>query len=150
MILINELSVFFKSEEREKIASELFALQLGDRIESSQSNSERDTFFWQIITITFVCDGEYISFFNETRSFWHLPSLRATVDYDSDNFCFKEREKESSTTRQTYRCRSSLSWTFIVAGDTFWLVIHQIRQTFLRLWALITAKSLCKAKTKIN
>lgn len=69
MILINELSVFFKSEEREKIASELFALQLGDRIESSQSNSERDTFFWQIITITFVRDGEYISFFNETRSF---------------------------------------------------------------------------------
>jgi hypothetical protein len=51
---------------------------------------------------------------------------------------------ELSCNEGTYRCRSSLSWTFVIAGDTFWLVRHQIQQAFLGFGALIAVCSLCK------
>lgn len=46
--------------------------------------------------------------------------------------------------KETYRCRSSLSWTFVIADDTFRLVRHQIRQAFLGLRALIAANDICE------
>lgn len=77
--------------------------------------------------------------------FWHLAGEKLLIMFADvlrrGSFkCF--REWAFAVIKETYRCRSSLSWAFVIADDTFRLVRHQIRQAFLGLWALITANSL--------
>lgn len=167
MIVINELSVFeahseFQTEQQYEaiiyISIVEYVLQCLPRRKRSAVYSLEN-----IIKLTFVATWILHSW-SKPVPFWHLalPFLalnrKETVNYDSGDSLniFRSSFKSFSSSpcwvllviKETYRCRSSLSWTFIVADDTFRLVSHQIRQTFLRLWALITVESLCKVEMK--
>lgn len=89
-------------------------------------------------------------FLFDTLPFFTRRKLLIMVLNDGQKTHLNVFRMDMSWNKRTYRCRSTLSWTFVIAGDTFWLVRHQIRQAFLVLGTLIAVCSLCKRTLKLN